>query len=299
MLLDEKADAPARPGLRVEVTAGGRLLLRQGGRVVLLGRQRAQHRGVHYWRTGNYVSPFPPIRAEESRRVRAERWIHQFAAWLRVAGDGPLHAGAWTLAWGAPTWMAPELWPRLPRADADQGHITWYGYGDPGDDQRDILPLRALSPAGAGRVKAYRRQYREGILPPVLLWWVSGLDTLLLLDGHDRLVAALAEEAVPDVVVLSPAADPERVAAWTALRIRAYDGRIAHLESRTGLTHPPELTALGRRLAGEIAEAERTLGRTRAWPLPGGPAAWERYRRPLTVTGSPRAISSGRPRSPR
>ncbi|MGB8939405.1 MAG: hypothetical protein WCD21_04060 [Streptomyces sp.] len=34
------------------------------------------------------------------------------------------------------------------------------------------------------RVKAYRKQARDGTLPPVLLWWVSGLDCHLVLDGH-------------------------------------------------------------------------------------------------------------------
>jgi hypothetical protein len=35
----------------------------------------------------------------------------------------------------------------------------------------------------AARVRSYRRQVREGIMAPALLWWVSGLNTLLVLDG--------------------------------------------------------------------------------------------------------------------
>ena len=30
-----------------------------------------------------------------------------------------------------------------------------------------MLPLRPLPDPGTARVKAYRRQYREGVLPPV------------------------------------------------------------------------------------------------------------------------------------
>ena len=67
------------------------------------------------------------------------------------------------------------------------------------------------------------------------------------------------------------------------MRIRAYEGRVTHLETQPGLTHARELTTLGRRLAGELARAERTEGRTRAWPLPGGPAAWDRCLESLTA----------------
>jgi hypothetical protein len=47
-----EVDKPARPGLRVEVTGGRRLLIRQTDRVVVLAVQRARHRGVYYARTG-------------------------------------------------------------------------------------------------------------------------------------------------------------------------------------------------------------------------------------------------------
>ncbi len=44
-------------------------------------------------------------------------------------------------------------------------------------------------------MKAYRKHVRDGTLAPVLLWWVPFLDGWLILDGHDRAVAALAETA--------------------------------------------------------------------------------------------------------
>jgi hypothetical protein len=310
---------PARPGLRVEVTGGRRLLLRQGDQVVLLGMQRAAHRGVHYVRTNRFHSPLPPVDAALARRLRPEdgsyssppidatladrhagesgggarqadrgdaawaaRWTHRFADWLQAAAGplhagplhagplhagplhagplhaGPLHAGSWTLAWGMPLWSVAAHWSRLPSVDPDRGHITWFGYGDPDDDQRDILPLRRLAAPDAARVRSYRRQVHEGILPPVLLWWVSGLNTLLVLDGHDRISAALAEGGRPDVVVLAPAPDPAGEAAGHAQLMRDTRGSLAP------------------RFAEQVAALARNEGRTRAWPLPGGPPAWER-----------------------
>ncbi|WP_435586945.1 hypothetical protein [Micromonospora aurantiaca (nom. illeg.)] len=273
------AERPSRPALRVEVAGGRRLLIRQAGRVVLLSRQRARARGVFYARTGLYRSPIPPIGAAHARRIRetsadddawAARWAHQFTDWLQAAEDGPLHGGCWALARGMPSWSVPGHWQRFQDVDPDRGHITWFGYGDPDEDQRDVLPLRRLSAAGAGRVRSYRRQLREGVLPPALLWWVSGLNTLLVLDGHDRLTAALAEQAVPEVLVLAPAVDPEFASAWQRRLVREYVGRMTS-------PHPARGDSVSRRLATALGDIARTEGRTRAWPLPGGSAVWDRY----------------------
>jgi hypothetical protein len=49
------------------------------------------------------------------------------------------------------------------------------GYLDWTDGRQGVLPMRALPGPEGGRVKAYRKLAREGTLPPVLLWWISGL----------------------------------------------------------------------------------------------------------------------------
>src|SRR5439155_23920610 len=126
-------------------------------------------------------------------------------------------------------WSIPAHWDRLLAADREQGHITWIGYGAPDEDIRDVLPLRRLSPVDADRVKAYRRHLHEGILPPALLWWVSGLNTLLVIDGHDR--------------------------------IREYEGRIEHLQNllEQGDTLAKEHIANEtRRLAADLGEISRS-----------------------------------------
>jgi hypothetical protein len=252
-----------------------------------LALQRARYRGVYYARTGLYRSPIPPISATQARHTRhrsseddtwAARWAHQFTDSLEVAAEGPLHTGRWTLARGMPSWSVPAHWHRLHAVDPDQGHITWFGYGDPDEDVRDVLPLRRLSPINAGRVKSYRRQLREGILPPALLWWVSGLNTLLVLDGHDRITAALAEQTLPEVIVLAPAGDPQWI--WMAQRrpIREYEGRIEHLQAQLDqgdALAKVRITNATHRLAGDLDDIARSEGRTRAWLLPGGRAAWD------------------------
>jgi hypothetical protein len=272
----------------VEVTAGRRLLLRQADRVVLLGVQRARHQGVHYARTGQYRSPLPPLTASHARQARessadddawAARWTHEYLGFLEAASDGPLYAGHWIMAWGMPSWSVAGHWPRLTTVDPDRGHITWFGYGDPDEDQRDVLPLRRLSPPTAGRVRSYRRQLREGIMPPALLWWVSGLNTLVVLDGHDRIAAAVAEHTVPAVIVLAPR-DPFPESGMYAHLVRAYEGRERHL--RTAVEHGDDsakthLANITRQFAGQVNDQMRSEGRTRAWPVRGGTAAWESH----------------------
>ncbi|MET9956900.1 hypothetical protein ABZ135_35865 [Streptomyces sp. NPDC006339] len=280
-----RIDHPVRPGLRTECADGGRLMLVQGGRPVLFARQRASQYGVHYARTGAYRSPLAPGRADTARAVAAfasagsdawmERWAARAAAELRGAAEGPLHEGDWNLGVTTPGWFVDRNWAKLLAHDPDRGHLTWFGYGDPEEDARDLLPLRALSAPDAARVKAYRRQYREGVLPPVLLWWVSGLNSPVVLDGHDRLVAALAEGGRPEILMLSRRVDAAYAAMCSARPVEEYASRTAALEDDDPLAGVKAAVA-SRRLADTLRAIERAPEITRAWPVAGGVAAWER-----------------------
>ena len=67
-----------------------------------------------------------------------------------------------------------------------------------------------------GRLKWWRKKAREGTLPPILLLNISGFSSYIILDGHYRLQAALAEGIPPRFLVLSELAEktfPENVAA--------------------------------------------------------------------------------------
>ncbi|MEU8541490.1 hypothetical protein AB0C52_16125 [Streptomyces sp. NPDC048717] len=279
-----RIDHPVRPGLRMDCADGGRLLLTQGGRPVLFARQRVTHRGLHYARTGRYVSPLAPLRADQARDFAAfaapgsqewtERWAAYAEAGLRAASEGPLHEGEWNLGPVARGWFVDGNWPKLLTHDPDRGHLTWFGYGDPVEDARDLLPLRALSAPGAARVKAYRRQYREGVLPPVLVWWISGLNSPVVLDGHDRLVAALAEGGRPTVLELSRTLDATYRATMAERPIQEYEHRMAALDD--GPLSRIQGSAAGRRLAETLRSIEAVPEITRAWPLAGGVAEWER-----------------------
>ncbi|MBO3737955.1 hypothetical protein [Actinoplanes flavus] len=168
-LLFDVAPAPGRrPPLRFEVTGGRMLMIRQGDEPVLLGRVDDGHYGVDYARTGRYRSPVPPLRAAHAAAVAVDggatwwaRWAHHFRSELSDSGSGPLHEGRWVL-----TSRVPRLRTRWQLCSADQGYVDYEG-------DWPVLPLRTPAGPSDGRVKAYRKQARDGSLPPVLLWWAS------------------------------------------------------------------------------------------------------------------------------
>ncbi len=95
-----------------------------------------------------------------------------------------------------------------------------------------IVPLKASSPAGHGRLKWWRKQARQGKLPPILLWRIAALDVWLILDGHLRLQACLEEGIAPDYVLLDSYieqryASDTRAAQHIARQVELQAGRVA------------------------------------------------------------------------
>jgi len=259
--------APALPRLRVEAAGRDRFWVRQGTRPLLLARIDHGHQGVHYRRLAGYEPVLPPIPAALARA--APSWPHRYASWL-ADGPGPLHAGWWSLKPWRPR-TAEYLWRHELAADP-AGYLDWMA------GWQGVVTLRTPPEAEEGRVKAHRKLAREGTLPPLLLWWVSGLDGWLLLDGHARLVAALAEGIVPPALELSRAPSPAQVEEMVAITMRNESTVMAQLERdrRAGRFGVEEAARRQRRrLSGVYADIPGRRERTRAWPLPGGASAWD------------------------
>ena len=163
----------------------------------------------------------PPIRFRTvqdapSRVAEPDRcdhyWAERFATWISESPYTPLHAGEWAL--GRPNRNTNSFDDAAVRLVVDQragGYVDW--------SVRMPYPftLRDLSHEDSGRVKAWRKCARNGTLPPLLVWWVSGLQAHVILDGHDRvLAAALEERSVPALVlrrVIREKSEPTQVAA--------------------------------------------------------------------------------------
>ncbi|MFF9910761.1 hypothetical protein [Streptomyces sp. NPDC013457] len=257
---------PEPASLRWEMTDGRRTLLRQSGRPVLLARVDEDRGGVTLHRRDGYRSPLPPVRADESRLL--PDWQRRYAEWLAASDAGPLYPGRWMVRRSAA--FPPYVWGEDFVTEWPGGHLDWGRNGWNG-----VVPARRLSAPDAPRVKAYRRQAREGTLAPVLLWWITALDGWLLLDGHDRAVAALAEDRAPHAVVLAAAEDDATLAERYAA-LPAYEEAV-----RTRVLRGPDperqRAAWLRGLADHVTSIPFEEARTRAWPIPGGAAEWDAW----------------------
>lgn len=264
------SDRPGPPALRFETTGDGGILLRQGEQPVLLGRTVGRHccRDLHLHRLGGYRSPLPPLRSADLRSN--VNWPHRYARWLEDADGTPLLDGRWELA--LRTEFPPYVWTEDFVKVWPGGQLELYC----GGGWNGVLPLRRLSPPDAGRVKAYRKHAREGTLAPVLLWSVAFLDGCVILDGHDRAVAALAEGRTPECVLLTQAPDDEKWRRVAAKMAEDHEHRMRQLSARPADPGTErQRAAMERGYADAIAELPYGLPPTHFWPLPGGARTWD------------------------
>lgn len=219
------------PLLRFERVTDRKWTLRQGERPLIQARSEGDGccRDLHLRRLPGHRSPLPPLTAA-AMRTGAD-WPHRYALWLEETGLGPLHYGRWLLT--PRSTFAPGIWDCDLVQDWPDATLEllcgggWHG----------VLPLRPLPAPDASRVKAYRKHAREGTLAPVLLWWVSFLDGWLLLDGHDRAAAALAEGMEPACVELVRVPDDADWRATAEKITEAHEERVARLAERPAGPH--------------------------------------------------------------
>ncbi|MEU6763015.1 hypothetical protein ABZ916_10880 [Streptomyces sp. NPDC046853] len=287
-LLLQVRDQP-RPGLCLR-TAGNRLLLTRGADAVplLLALVDPDRQGVDFCRTGRHRSLVPPLRARTARGYGGcpQRWAHHFASLLASSPDSPLHDGRWVLSPYPALLLRPnhrgwphgEYWRSLLVEGDPDGYIDWWIHSG----SWEIFPLRAMPDADDARVKAYRKQARDGTLPPVLLWWVSGLDCHLILDGHARLAAAIAESVEPAVLELRRTAPQDEVDTGTERAVATYESELARfteLRAAQGPHVPDGAAFAGPALARRLDQLRTGHRPTWAWPLAGGTREWHRIAR--------------------
>ncbi|MEV5876690.1 hypothetical protein AB0L75_21130 [Streptomyces sp. NPDC052101] len=262
-------DRPGPPPLRFETADGGRLLLRQSGRPLLLGRSVGSCcPDLHLHRLAGYRPPLPPLRADRQRS--SVNWPHEYARRLEAATGTPLSDGRWELA--LRTGFPPGIWDEDFVREWPGGRLGLYC----GGGWHGVLPLRPLSPPDSGRVKAQRKHVREGTAAPVLLWWVTFLDGWLLLDGHDRAVAALAEGRTPECVQLTRLPDGDKWQYGAEQITKAHEYHLKNIAARPpGPGTERGRAALERSYGTALAELPYAVIPTATSPLPGGPPAWD------------------------
>ncbi len=288
-LLLSVSGAPQRPATRVEYA--GRFALRFSGPNGPLAYAR-----IGAWEEIAWLGPHAsstgvvaPITADDMRLVagaRAPRGEGHVRAWMRhllasLSPEAtPLFDGTWAMA-PVPVGARADA-QAYPRNPADGLHgcppLAWRleavasprpltrddwacGWGDALVPMGAVWPLRAPSSDGA-RAHALRKRARDGLLAPALLLYVSAIGGYVVLDGHDRIAAALAENSPPPLIALWPTRPPT---ATTAASLVAAAPRVP--------AGPPS-ERLESALRRDMAEHQRYGAHTRAWRLPGGFTRW-------------------------
>ena len=219
-ILEGAADEPERPPLHLQAARGGYLRLVGPDGPLLWGLVDPEWWGVDFVRSAtSRIKPLPPIRLDEVDGVGdgASAWTRYFAMLLSRSASTPIARGRQYLfapmeaVSSAPAGAGSadshrRKWPPIaPRpkdleelaSQRESFELQWdFGY-------IGLLLTRPLSEDSDGRVKMWRKRAREGRLPPLVVWWCNGLFAHVLLDGHDRLHAALLENTQPSILVLA------------------------------------------------------------------------------------------------
>ncbi len=270
LVVREQSDAR----LVLESTRSGRLRLRAGSEPILWARIEEHYEGVWLLRRATTESPavVRPIRASDARAIdTTPGWLRFFASELAASPRSPLDRGTWHLT---EVLGAPEAPPEIPRVRElarapERSRLEYFRWGVSASNA--VFPLRSLEAADAARVKAWRKHARAGTLPPVLVWFVCGAETPLLIDGHDRLRAALAEGVTPRAVVLwqSVERDDREADRWRASVAESYVKAHLREDSLSAQTRRGLNDALVRAFRGSYG-APISVARAR----PGLDASW-------------------------
>ena len=264
--------APTRPALRPVVLGPHTMMLVQGTDTLLAARVDGRWQELTLERRGAVSDVVGPITADRSRRIGESdgadwwtRWAHHLCDALQITTFGPVHPGRWMLR---SLRLADPTAPELRELTTDDAEVVTF------DDLRSVrldlvrtatsvVPLRPLSEKDSARVHAWSKHIDDRSLPPVVLWWVAGLCSWVVIDGHDRLVAARSHGVTPPMLGLSelvPLDDVRDRYAWTDLDDAARLERVMEQQPEHWAAHE----ALARQLVATIVRLNE-VPRTSAW----------------------------------
>ena len=287
--------APRNGDLRHEAIRSHRFRFRIGSEALLYCAIDSSYDFAAFLYGESWTSLVPPIHAPKIRSMPSpEDEAAWWRAWTRELvkvgadeGARPLGTGFWRVV---PSYVLPEIrayyggapWSKLPSWPPTEPRITERSFVRQElreedwclDEARpgEVLGLRLASTEDTARVKAWRKRARDWTMPPVLLMWHGVLQRHLVLDGHDRMLAAHLEGLTPPLLCAVPL--------WWA-------------EGKDEATQRAVMEAAASILAGPLGEEPQTVLKlnkvllqafgappkqliTRARPYRGGTEAWRR-----------------------
>lgn len=135
-----------------------------------------------------------------------------------------------------------------------------------------LIPLRKSSDPEHGRVNWYRKLARSGDLPPVFLFRHDGLDSRLVLDGHDRLLATRLEGVFPEMWEISRVRVEDR--SYPEDECTTIEANLANELEKEGGGNA-QVEAINQRLL-ELHSRQTLIHRPEVRVIPGGLSTWHR-----------------------
>ncbi|AYH05572.1 hypothetical protein [Pectobacterium parmentieri] len=232
-----QGQAPSKQNIEMLSGHHGRMSLQVRGEALFWASMLKDHSGV--WLVFNADHPdqqglLSPVTSHEVEAVKKQgeqawvsEWCRYFARQLVRTPEPLLPERRWLLrpmtsvARSAPYTVKQtatvENWHFHSPARTGNIGCDWALYGEDFPDLANpqkvslvdwwwggnLLLGRYAVKTETGRLKWWRKKCREGTLPPVLVWYVAGLASFVILDGHYRLQAAIEEGIPPLFLVLS------------------------------------------------------------------------------------------------
>ena len=278
------------PGLHVGYASHRLFRVRHRQRTCFLARLEMGFSGLWWTRPNSRVESLgilPPLRAALARGIGNDlrRWAWTFHELLNSATTSLLYSGTWRIEPASDREPSFGGYPRIRRLECcltESGGFSKWDLNGSGD----VFALRAPSAPDTARVKTWRKLARQAVLPPLLLFFVSGMDSWLLVDGHDRLQAALLEGMAPSLLCVSSVREQR----WSVdAEKRATIVRALERQMKYPLT-PKQMDGVNRRLIETWREPSMIAPKTRAWHILGGAEAWRTEARELIKMGAPEGL---------
>ncbi|MGK3115660.1 ParB/Srx family N-terminal domain-containing protein [Candidatus Pantoea formicae] len=213
----------------------GRMALQVAGKTLFWATMLNDHSGIWLVFNTNHSDGqtlIPPVTSKDIEKViskaelaRTKEWSRYFSRKLMNTSLSLLTAKRWLIRPMEIKHQSPlskisdtvKNWRFYSPQSTGNIGFSWNLYGEDFPDLVDpnkvrlvdwwwggnlLLGRYAIQP-NTGRLKWWRKKCREGSLPPILVWYVAGLGSYVILDGHYRLQAAIEEEIPPSFLVLS------------------------------------------------------------------------------------------------
>ncbi|MCG8384180.1 MAG: hypothetical protein MJA30_01465 [Cytophagales bacterium] len=213
--LEVKVSNSEKPAIRLIAGTNLQFKIVKDSNDLLWGRIASDYygcwalRGKNNWAVDEM--PIPPITSstvEESKsqlsKDRIGFWAKYFLNELKISKSSILFDGTWELTEAKKNETATNH-KNLRKVDYDftinDQQPVWMDW-DFGNALK-VIRLKEKQPTETGRIKWWKKKVAEDSCPPILTWFVASLDSLVVVDGHDRLSAYEALNIQPQFLIIN------------------------------------------------------------------------------------------------